>query len=60
VFTGALEVNSLPELIELTLTHQRRQFATISGQFQELFTLTQRVDRATRGDLSGPSSPSLL
>jgi len=31
---GTLEVNSLPELVELTFIHQRRLFQAVSGQLQ--------------------------
>jgi len=39
----ALEVKSLPELLELAVAHQRKQFELVAAQMNELSALTQRV-----------------
>jgi hypothetical protein len=39
----AFEVRTLPELLELTLAYQRKQFETTSSQLKELSALTQKV-----------------
>jgi phasin len=39
----AFEAKSLPELFELTLAHQRKQFELASAQLKELSALTQKV-----------------
>src|SRR6476660_194161 len=39
----AFEVRTLPELLELTLAYQRRQFEASSSQLKELSELTQKV-----------------
>ena len=39
----AFEAKSLPELLELTLAHQRKQFELASAQLKELSALTQKV-----------------
>lgn len=39
----AFEVKSLPELLELTVTHQRRQFEVAADQLKQLSALTQKV-----------------
>jgi hypothetical protein len=40
---ATFEVRSLPELMELTLTHQRKQFEMAAAQVKELSALTQKV-----------------
>jgi phasin len=37
------EVRTLPELVEVTLDYQRKQFETASSQLKELSALTQKV-----------------
>ena len=39
----AFEVKSLPQLFELTLAHQRKQFELATTQLKELSALTQKV-----------------
>jgi phasin len=39
----AFEVKSLPELMELTIAHQRKQFELAAAQLKELSALTQKV-----------------
>ena len=39
----ACEVKSLPEFVELTLKHQRKQFEIAASQLKELSALTQKV-----------------
>jgi len=39
----ACEVKSLPEFVELTLKHQRKQFELAASQLKELSALTQKV-----------------
>ena len=41
------EAKSLPELLELTLAHQRKQFDLASAQLKELSALTQKVVNET-------------
>ena len=68
----AFEAKSLPQLFELTLAHQRKQFELAAAQLKELSALTQKVvsetDRADpqrdggavpAGELSGadPDEP---
>ena len=43
----AFEAKSLPELLELTLAHQRKQFELASAQLKELSALTQKVVNET-------------
>jgi phasin len=38
-----LEAKSMPELLETTVTHQRKQFETAAAQMKELSALTQKV-----------------
>jgi hypothetical protein len=39
----AFEAKSLPQLFEVTLAHQRKQFELAAAQLKELSTLTQKV-----------------
>ena len=39
----ACEAKSLPQLVELTLAHQRKQFELAAAQLKELSALTQKV-----------------
>ena len=43
----ACEAKSLPELFEVTLAHQRKQFELASAQLKELSALTQKVVNET-------------
>ena len=43
----AFEAKSLPELFEVTLAHQRKQFELASAQLKELSALTQKVVNET-------------
>ena len=43
----AFEAKSLPELLELTLAHQRKQFDLVAAQMKELSALTQKVVNET-------------
>lgn len=38
-----LEAKSIPELLETTVAHQRKQFETAAAQMKELSALTQKV-----------------
>lgn len=54
----AFEVKSLPELLELTLTHQRKQFDAATAQLKELSALTQKVVSETTEPIrSGMTEP---
>ena len=54
----ACEAKSLPELFELTLVHQRRQFELGSAQIKELSALTQKVVTETTEPIrSGMTEP---
>jgi hypothetical protein len=55
---AAFEVRSLPQLVELTLTHQRRQFELAAAQMKELSALTQKVVSETAEPIrSGMTEP---
>ena len=57
----ALEAKSLPELFELTLNHQRRQFELATAQMKELSALTQKVVTETAEPIrSGMTEPFKL
>ena len=43
----ACEAKSLPELLELTVAHQRKQFDLVAAQLKELSALTQKVVNGT-------------
>ena len=43
----AFEAKSLPELLELTVAHQRKQFDLAAAQLKELSALTQKVVNET-------------
>lgn len=54
----AFEAKSLPELFELTVTHQRRQFELATAQVKELSALTQKVVTETTAPIrSGMTEP---
>jgi phasin family protein len=42
---------SLPELLEVSTSHTRRQLETVSSQMRELTELTQKVATETAGPL---------
>ena len=48
----AFEVKSLPELLELAVAHQRKQFELVAAQMNELSALTQRVVTETTQPIS--------
>jgi hypothetical protein len=55
---ATFEVRSLPELMELTLTHQRKQFEMAAAQVKELSALTQKVVSETTEPIrSGMTEP---
>ena len=55
---AAFEVKSMPELLELTMNHHRRQFELATAQFKELSALTQKVVNETADPIrSGMSEP---
>jgi hypothetical protein len=57
----AFEVKSLPQLFELTLAHQRKQFELAAAQLKELSTLTQKVVSETTEPIrSGMAEPFRL
>ncbi len=57
----AFEVKSLPQLFELTLTHQRKQFELAAAQLKELSALTQKVVSETTEPIrSGLAEPFRL
>jgi hypothetical protein len=57
----AFEVKSLPQLLELTLAHQRKQFELAATQMKELSTLTQKVVSETAEPIrSGMAEPFKL
>ena len=52
------EVRTLPELIEVTLDYQRKQFETSANQLKELSALTQKVlSETTEPIRSGMTEP---
>jgi phasin len=52
------EVRTLPELLEVTLDYQRKQFETTSSQLKELSALTQKVVTETTAPIrSGMVEP---
>jgi hypothetical protein len=58
---AAFEVKSLPELLELTMNHHRRQFELATAQFKELSVLTQKVVNETADPIrSGMTEPFRL
>ena len=57
----ACEAKSLPELFEVTLAHQRKQFELASAQLKELSALTQKVVNETTEPIrSGMAEPFKL
>jgi hypothetical protein len=57
----AFEVKSLPQLFELTLAHQRKQFELAAAQLKELSALTQKVVSETTEPIrSGMAEPFRL
>jgi hypothetical protein len=57
----ACEAKSLPELVELTLAHQRKQFELAAAQLKELSALTQKVVNETTEPIrSGMAEPFKL
>jgi phasin len=57
----AFEAKSLPELFELTLSHQRKQFDLAAAQMKELSALTQKVVTETTDPIrSGMTEPFKL
>ena len=57
----ACEAKSLPQLVELTLAHQRRQFELAAAQLKELSALTQKVVTETTEPIrSGTAEPFRL
>jgi hypothetical protein len=57
----AFEAKSLPQLFELTLAHQRRQFEFATAQLKELSALTQKVVSETTEPIrSGMAEPFKL
>jgi phasin len=57
----AFEAKSLPELFELTLSHQRKQFDLATAQMKELSVLTQKVVTETAEPIrSGMTEPFKL
>jgi hypothetical protein len=57
----ALEVRSLPQLVELTVAHQRKQFDLAAAQMKELSVLTQKVVSETTEPIrSGMTEPFKL
>ena len=58
---ATFEARSLPELMELTLVHQRKQFEMASAQLKELSALTQKVVSETTEPIrSGMTEPFRL
>jgi hypothetical protein len=58
---AAFEVKSMPELLELTMNHHRRQFELATTQLQELSALTQKVVSETADPIrSGMTEPFRL
>jgi len=57
----ACEAKSLPQLVELTLAHQRKQFELAATQLKELSALTQKVVTETTEPIrSGMAEPFKL
>jgi hypothetical protein len=57
----ACETKSLPQLVELTLAHQRKQFELATTQLRELSALTQKVVSETTEPIrSGMAEPFRL
>jgi phasin len=57
----ALEAKSIPELLETTVAHQRKQFETAAAQMKELSALTQKVVSETTEPIrSGMTEPFRL
>jgi hypothetical protein len=57
----AFEAKSLPQLFELTLAHQRKQFELAAVQLKELSALTQKVVNETTEPIrSGMAEPFKL
>ena len=57
----ACEAKSLPELFEVTLAHQRKQFELASARLKELSALTQKVVNETTEPIrSGMAEPFRL
>jgi phasin len=57
----ALEAKSIPELLETTVAHQRKQFQTAAEQMKELSALTQKVVSETTEPIrSGMAEPFRL
>jgi hypothetical protein len=55
---AAFEVRSMPELLELTMNHHRRQFELATTQVKELSALTQKVVSETSEPIrSGMTEP---
>jgi hypothetical protein len=55
---AAFEVRSMPELLELTMNHHRRQFELATAQVKELSALTQKVVSETSEPIrSGMTEP---
>jgi hypothetical protein len=58
---AAFEVKSMPELLELTMNHHRRQFDLAAAQMKELSALTQKVVTETTEPIrSGMTEPFRL
>jgi hypothetical protein len=58
---AAFEVRSMPELLELTMNHHRRQFELATTQVKELSALTQKVVSETSEPIrSGMTEPFRL
>ena len=54
----ACEAKSLPQLVELTLAHQRKHFELVAAQLKELSALTQKVVAETTAPIrSGMAEP---
>jgi hypothetical protein len=58
---AAFDVRSMPELLELTMNHHRRQFELATTQMKELSALTQKVVTETTDPIrSGITEPFRL
>jgi len=58
---AAFDVKSMPELLELTMNHHRRQFELATAQMKELSALTQKVVTETSEPIrSGIAEPFRL
>lgn len=58
---ASFEVRSMPELLELTMNHHRRQFELATTQMKELSALTQKVVTETTDPIrSGMTEPFRL